>query len=105
MPLRIGGPQASNGNERRGHGRRVSRAAQRALLHMDGLTKAEFESDDKTVDAVLRCLTFVGEAAKRRPESAPSAYPQVPWRGITGFRDRVVHDYLGTDLTIVWELL
>jgi len=72
---------------------------------VDGLSKARFKADDKTLDAVLRCLTVIGEAAKRIPESERPAYPEVPWRRITGLRDRVVHDYLGTDLNIVWEVL
>ena len=83
----------------------IREATARALRYANGLSKGQFEADDKTVDAVLRCLTVIGEAAKRIPESERSAYPEVPWRRITGLRDRVVHDYLGSDLNIVWEVL
>lgn len=83
----------------------IREATERALRHANGLSKDQFEADDKTVDAVLRRLTVIGEAAKRIPESERFAYPEVPWRRITGLRDRVVHDYLGTDLNIVWEVL
>lgn len=80
-------------------------AAERALRHVEGMSKDQFQSDEKTVDAVVRCLSIIGEAAKRVSQEDRAARNDLPWREMTGLRDRVVHDYLGVDLEIVWEVV
>ena len=51
-----------------------------------GLTRDTFAEDDRTVDAIIRNLEIIGQAAKMIPESVRSAYPQVEWRKIAGLR-------------------
>ncbi|QIP30222.1 DUF86 domain-containing protein [Deinococcus radiodurans] len=48
-------------------------------------------------DAVHRNLEIIGEAAKRCPEATRAQYPDIPWRGMAGLRDVLIHDYDGTD--------
>lgn len=67
--------------------------------------KAELLADVKTQDAVIRNLQVLGEAAKRVSPSTASAHPDVPWRQMAGMRDRVVHDYFGVSLEIVWDVI
>jgi uncharacterized protein with HEPN domain len=54
-------------------------------------------------DAVLRNLEIVGEASKRVSEQVKVNAPEVPWRIIAGMRDKLIHDYPGVDLDIVWQ--
>jgi uncharacterized protein with HEPN domain len=63
-----------------------------------GMDQADFQQDDKTVDAVVRNLEIVGEAVRSLPEDFAARYPAVPWRQIAGLRNRIVHDYFGLDL-------
>ncbi len=80
-------------------------AAERARSHIAGYSREEFLNDGKTIDAIVRCLTIVGEAAKQVPKADRDAMPSLPWREMTGLRDRVVHDYLGLDLDIIWRVV
>ena len=70
-----------------------------------GMDQDLFRQDEKTVDAVVRNLEVVGEAAKQLPESFTARYPSVPWRQIAGLRNRIVHDYFGLDLEIIWQVI
>jgi len=56
-------------------------------------------------DAVLRRLQTLAETTQRLSEARKAAYPDVPWREIAGFRNVLVHDYLGIDLQEVWSIL
>jgi uncharacterized protein with HEPN domain len=73
--------------------------------YVTGLDRDAFLKDEKTVDSVVRNLEIVGEAANRIPESFTSQHPEIKWRRIVGLRNRIVHDYFGLDLEIVWEIL
>jgi len=51
----------------------------------------------------LRGLEIIGEATKNLSENLKVNYPQVPWKEIAGMRDKLVHQYFGVDLELVWE--
>jgi uncharacterized protein with HEPN domain len=70
--------------------------------YTEGLDEDSFAEDDKVQDAVLRRIQIIGEAVKKLPEELRAAHPQVPWRRIAGTRDKVVHDYFGIDIELVW---
>lgn len=67
--------------------------------------KAKFLADPKTQDAVIRNLQVPGEAAKKVSPVTVAEHPEIPWRSMAGMRDRVVHDYFGVSLEIVWDVV
>jgi uncharacterized protein with HEPN domain len=68
-----------------------------------GLDSMQFAADEKTFYAVIRGLEIIGEAARKIPPSVRQKYPQIPWREITGMRDKLIHDYMGVNVTVVWK--
>ncbi len=64
-----------------------------------------FIHDDKTAFAVIRGMEIIGEAAKNIPRSTRKKYSNVPWKDITGMRDKLIHQYFGVNLELIWKTL
>ncbi len=72
--------------------------------YLNGLTYEEFSNDRMRIDAVLRNVQIIGEAAKNTPDEIKERYPNVPWRRMVGLRNIVVHSYFGIDLETIWTI-
>jgi uncharacterized protein with HEPN domain len=70
-----------------------------------GMSFEMFASDKKTVNAVIRCLEVLGEAAKHIPTSFRKKHLDIPWSKMAGMRDVLIHDYMGVDLKTVWMVV
>jgi len=80
-------------------------AIEKIRRYTAGLTAETFPTDEKTVDAVVRNLEIIGEAANRLPEDFKVQHCDVEWFRIVGLRNRIVHDYFGLDIQIIWQIL
>ena len=81
----------------------IVQAAEDAIAFVAGQDFDAFQADRKTWNAVVRVLTVLGEAAKKVPQSDRDRAPEIPWRLMTGMRDRLVHDYMNVRLDRVWD--
>jgi uncharacterized protein with HEPN domain len=70
-----------------------------------GLSRADFMASSEKQDAVIRRLEVIGEAANRLSDDFRSQYPEVPWSGIVGLRNVLIHEYDTIDLDRVWETI
>jgi uncharacterized protein with HEPN domain len=70
-----------------------------------GLSKREFLDDLKTYHAVIRNLEILGEAAKKLQSDVCEQAPDVPWRQLAGFRDRLAHGYFDMDDDVIWSVI
>src|SRR5690606_11290291 len=80
-------------------------SAQKIMSYTKDMTYEEFESDNKTIDAVIRNFEIIGEAANRLTEVYKAENPEIEWDHLRGFRNRIVHEYFGIDLEIVWQII
>ena len=75
----------------------------RSFVH--DMSADAFMADKKTVNAVVRSLEVIGEATGKIPTDIRMRYPDVPWEEIIGMRNRLIHEYFGVDLDIVWQTI
>lgn len=77
-------------------------AIEQVEKYLLGIDEKTFKDDQKTIDAVIRQLEIIGEAARNIPVEYVKASP-VAWNKITGLRNRLIHNYFGVDVDIVWK--
>jgi uncharacterized protein with HEPN domain len=82
----------------------INDSIKKIKLYTIGMSFEMFQNDDKTIDAVIRNFEIIGEAANRIPDELKEKFNNVNWHRIRGFRNRIVHDYMGVDLEIIWEI-
>jgi uncharacterized protein with HEPN domain len=68
-----------------------------------GLTYEQFLKDSKTQFAVVRALEIIGEASKNIPSEIKEKYAKLPWKYMSGMRDKLIHGYFGVDTEVVWK--
>jgi uncharacterized protein with HEPN domain len=83
----------------------IQEAIRRANAYVAGMSYAEFLTDLKTQDAVIRTLEIVGEATKQLSQEVRTRHPAVPWKNMAGLRDKLIHDYFGVNFDIVWQIV
>ena len=79
--------------------------SQDVVDYAQGLTLAAWQTDSMRLDATLRKLSLIGEAATQVPESIRSQAPAIPWRKIVGLRNRLMHAYPETDDSAIWSIV
>lgn len=70
-----------------------------------GVSFNRFKKEEKTIDAVIRNLEIIGEAVKHIPKEVKEKYPNIPWKEIIGMRNKVIHEYFGIDVDILWDTI
>ena len=64
----------------------------------------DFFKDHKTQDAVVRNIEIIGEAVKLLSDNIKKSNPNIAWKEIAGTRDKLIHDYFGVNIDVVWNI-
>ena len=83
----------------------ILEAIHKIQRYVSGLSFDDFCADDKVVDAVVRNLEVIGEAARHIPPAIESRYQDLPWVEMRGMRNILVHEYFGVNLPILWHTI
>lgn len=73
-------------------------------LYLAGFDYELFQADIKTIDAVVRNVEVIGEAANNLTRDFRSSNSQIQWRKIIATRNRIIHGYASVDLEIIWNI-
>ncbi len=79
--------------------------AQKVQRYTQDLSYDHFSNDELVIDATVRNLEIIGEAAKNIPEAMRKEHPDLPWREMARFRDVLIHHYFGVRLETVWDVV
>jgi len=79
--------------------------AKQAIEFKGNIGFPAFSTDTKTIAACVHNLSQIGELVGRLDDQFVEENPTIPWRKIRGMRNRIVHDYEGIQLNIVWDVL
>lgn len=80
-------------------------ASQAAMRFVAGRQRADLQTDQMLLFAVIRAIEVLGEASNKVSEEVRAANPNIPWKAIVGMRNRLIHAYFDVDTDMVWETL
>ena len=69
------------------------------------LSFKKFSNNQMVIDAVVRNFEIIGEAAKNLSKKTKASISEIPWQDITGMRNKIIHEYFGVDLEIIWQTI
>jgi len=75
-----------------------------SVIHVD-MNKTDFIDNEILKSAVTRSLEIIGEASKKIPADFKVKWSSIQWREMAGMRDRLIHDYMGINYSIVWDVV
>jgi uncharacterized protein with HEPN domain len=78
--------------------------ARKAVSKTRGLSREAYDADENLRLALIHLIQVIGEAARQVSQEFSRTHPEIPWADIIGMRHKVVHDYLGVDEDIVWQV-
>jgi uncharacterized protein with HEPN domain len=82
----------------------IKEAISRIMSYTSKMEYDDFLQDYKTQDAVVRNIEILGEAVKLLSIETKRKNPNIPWKDIAGTRDKLIHDYFGVNIDIVWDI-
>ena len=83
----------------------INDASDSILEYVENLDYAAWVRDKKTIDAVIRNLEVIGEAATHVPNDIQEQYTDIPWYQMKAMRNILIHEYFGVDKDVLWRTI
>jgi len=83
--------------------RHINDALDKIERYLNGVSEGDFYNSDMILDAVVREIEIIGEAANNISKDFQEQHLEIPWRKIVGMRNRLTHEYFGVNKKIVWD--
>ena len=83
--------------------RHILDAIHRIEEYIEGVEYEDFMNNNLIQAGVMREIEITGEATKGLMQGFKEKYPDIPWKKMSGMRDKLIHDYFGVDLDAVWD--
>jgi len=83
----------------------ICQAIDRIEQYSKGMSLDVFSKDQKSIDAVARNLEIIGEATNRLPDDFKASHSAIEWHKVVGLRHRIIHEYFGVDIAIIWQII
>lgn len=78
---------------------------ERILRYADDAPEQDFVKNALVLDAIIRNLLVLGEAAKSVPKQVRNKFPEIEWRKISGLRDVLIHEYFGIKPAVIEDIV
>ena len=73
--------------------------------YLNDLDYTDFVKNSMLIDAIVRNIEIIGEASARVPDTVQNKFSDIPWKQLRGIRNRIIHEYFGVDLNIIWHIV
>lgn len=78
---------------------------EKILSYCEGINYESFVSNSLLTEACVFNLSQLGELTTKLDSEFTAKYPDIPWNQMRGLRNKIVHDYEGVNLVLVWEII
>jgi len=79
--------------------------ARKARAKVEGISREVYDADENLRLALIHLIQIIGEAARHISPQGQQAHPEISWRSVTGMRHIIVHDYMGVDEDVIWQVV
>lgn len=79
--------------------------ARKAIGNTQGINRESYDKNENLRLALIHLVQTLGEAARRVSPEGQARHPEIPWREMIGMRNKIVHDYLGVDEDVIWNVV
>ncbi len=83
----------------------ILQAINKIIEYTKDISQFEFNKNEMIQDAVIRNIEIIGEATKNISNDLKSVHYNIPWKEMAGMRDKLIHDYMGTDVEVIWKTI
>lgn len=81
----------------------ISSSCKKIIRYTKNISETKFANSQMTIDAVIRNLEIIGEAAGKVPTKIRSEFKEIPWKDAVGLRNKVIHEYFDVNFPVIWR--